>query len=122
MIPTLERWRYQLPLTAGVDILEGRPALAGWFERMDSYEPYSDRVAGDAYSWTATNSMFLRYFGGGEDRPEIAEGIRSADAAAERLAGSFAEGAADEEVAGKKRRSREAAAKLVANHEAVVMD
>ena len=35
---------------------------------------------------------------------------------------SWDEGAADEEVAGEKRRSREAAAKLVANHEAVVMD
>ena len=68
MIPTLERWRYQLPLTTDVDIQEGRPALTKWFELMDSYRPYSSGVAGNEYSWTATKSMFLCYFGGGEDK------------------------------------------------------
>lgn len=123
MIPTLERWRYQLPLTTDIDIRKGRPALTKWFEAMDSYEPYSSRVAGDEYSWTATNSMFLRYFGGGEDKPEVAEAIQRADDAAKRLASSFVDMALEqEEGEGGKKYSKEAAAKLVANHEAVVND
>ena len=121
MIPTLERWRVQLPITNGVDIQEGRPALTKWFEAMDSFEPYSSRVAGDEYSWTATNSMFLRYFGGGEDKPEVAEAIARADDAAERLTALFADKAVTEDV-GDKKYSKEAAAKLVSNHEAVVKD
>lgn len=119
MIPTLERWRYQLPLTTEIDILEGRPALKAWFEAMDSFEPFIGRVAGDEYSWTATNSMFLRYFGGGEDKPEVAAAIERADNAAESLSSLFAENAAVEEDG---KYSKEAAAKLVANHEAVVKD
>lgn len=87
---------------------------------MDSYEPYASRVAGDAYSWTAANSMFLRYFGGGEEKPEVAEAIRRSDEAAERLAASFADVAVYED--GDKRHSLEAASKLIANHEAVVQD
>mmetsp|Transcript_37208 Transcript_37208/g.65334 ORF Transcript_37208/g.65334 Transcript_37208/m.65334 type:complete len:499 (+) Transcript_37208:63-1559(+) len=122
MIPTLERWRYQLPLTNDIDIQEGRPALAKWFKAMDSYEPYSSRVAGDEYSWTATNSMFLRYFGGGEDKPEVAAAIQRADDAAQRLAGLFVEKAGQQAEDGGKKYSKEAAAKLVSNHEAVVND
>jgi len=122
MIPTLERWRYQLPLTNDIDIQEGRPFLTKWFEAMDSYEPYSSRVAGDEYSWTATNSMFLRYFGGGEDKPEVAEAIQRADTAAERLASSFADMAVGKEEDEGGKYSKEAVAKLVANHEAVVKD
>mmetsp|Transcript_34581 Transcript_34581/g.83644 ORF Transcript_34581/g.83644 Transcript_34581/m.83644 type:complete len:338 (-) Transcript_34581:162-1175(-) len=120
MIPTLERWRFQLPITNGIDIEKGRPALTKWFQAMDSYEPYANRVAGDQYSWTATNSMFLRYFGGGEDKPEIAEGIQRADDLAKSLASSFAEKAVEED--SEKRYSLEAASKLVANHEAVIKD
>lgn len=122
MIPMLERWRYQLPITTNIDILEGRPGLAKWFEEMDSYEPYSSRVAGDEYSWTATNSMFLRYFGGGEDKPEVAAAIQRADSAAERLAASFVGMAVQEGVGDNKKYSKEAAAKIVSNHEAVVKD
>ena len=121
MVPTFERWRVQLPITNGVDIQEGRPALTKWFEAMDSFEPYSSRVAGDEYSWTATNSMFLRYFGGGEDKPEVAEAIARADDAAERLTALFSEKTVKEDV-GDKRCSKEAAAKLVSNHEAVAKD
>jgi len=120
MMPTLERWRYQLPLTTDIDILEGRPALKTWFSAMDSFEPYANRVAGDEYSWTATNSMFLRYFGGGEDKPEVAAAIKRADDAAESLSSLFAENAVKEEVG--KPYSTEAAAKLVTNHEAVIKD
>ena len=94
--------------------------MTKWFEAMDSYEPYSNRVAGDEYSWLATNSMFLRYFGGGEDKPEVAEGIRRADESATRLAASFVESAVEE--GSDKSFSLEAASKLIANHEAVVED
>ena len=91
-----------------------------WFKAMDSYEPFSGRVAGDEYSWTATNSMFLRYFGGGEDKPEVANAIRRADDAAETLAASFAMNVVAEDA--DKKYSKEAAAKLVSNHHAVVED
>jgi len=123
MVPTLERWRYQLPLTDAMDILESRPHLRRWFDSMDSYAPYGARVAGDAYSWTATASMFLRYFGGGEDKPKVAEGIARADAAAEDLSGGFASalgGVVADDNSGDV--ALEAAAKLVSNHEAVLAD
>merc|ERR1712086_951172 len=68
MIPTLERWRYQLPIQQGISILVNRPGLEKWFQAMEAHSPYYDRVAGDEYSWTATTSMFLRIFGG-EDNP-----------------------------------------------------
>merc|ERR1719287_315505 len=74
------------------------------------------RTAGDEYSWTATNSMFLRYFGGGEDKPEVAEAIQRADTAAERLASSFADMAVGKEEDEGGKYSKEAVAKLVANH------
>ena len=57
--------------------------------------------------------LFLRYFGGGEDKPEVVE--------AERLSALFAEKTVKED-AGDKRCSKEAAAKLVSNHEAVAKD
>merc|ERR1712084_108811 len=62
MIPMLERWKYQLPITANVNILFERKGLQNWFNAMESYEPYSNRVAGDEYSWTAVTSYFLRIF------------------------------------------------------------
>eukprot|EP00531_Pseudo-nitzschia_arenysensis_P004020 CAMPEP_0116131766 /NCGR_PEP_ID=MMETSP0329-20121206/9185_1 /TAXON_ID=697910 /ORGANISM="Pseudo-nitzschia arenysensis, Strain B593" /LENGTH=492 /DNA_ID=CAMNT_0003626227 /DNA_START=297 /DNA_END=1775 /DNA_ORIENTATION=- len=120
MIPTLERWRYQLPLSANLDILENRNNIKNWFDAMDSYEAYTERVAGDEYSWTAAASMFLRYFGGGEDKPKVAEAIARADAAAEQLAKEFI--AADIEGTDKQDAALEAAAKLISNHEAVVAD
>jgi len=116
MVPTLERWRYQLPLTAGMDILENRPHLEKWFTSMESFSPYGERVAGDKYSWTATNSMFLRYFGGGEDKPEVAEAIRRTDIVAEELTKSFSNDPVDDNFA------VEAAAKLISNHDAVIKD
>ena len=124
LVPMLERWRHQLPITANVDILEARPGLVKWFEAMDAFEPYRGRVMGDKYSWTATNSMFLRFFGGGEDKPEISALIERADAAAETLTSAFVEDALAMEEDGDDHNgySREAAAKLIENHEAIVGD
>lgn len=120
MIPTLERWRFQLPITAEFDILENRPHLQDWFSTIDSYAPYSHRVAGDRYSWTAVASQFMRYFGGGEDKPDVAAAIQRADDAAAKLSESFAEQA--ETIESDPAFAIEAATKLVANHEAVVKD
>ena len=89
LIPTLERWRYQLPVTENLDILRDRIHLRQWFNHLDSFLPYSERVAGDEYSWTATASQFLRYFGGGEDKPEVAAAIERADSTAKKLANEF---------------------------------
>lgn len=123
MIPTLERWRFQLPLTENIDILENRVHLRNWFDHLDSFEAYSDRVAGDEYSWTATASTFLRYFGGGEDKPHVAEGIARADAAAEKLTNKFASSlASNKNNDNEKAFALEAATKLITNHEAVVAD
>ena len=119
MIPTLERWRYQLPITENFDILKNRKHLQHWFDTMDSFEPYASRVAGDEYSWTATSSMFLRYFGGGEDKPNVAAGIKRADAAASNLVNGFA---SYDENAEERKYVIEAATKLITNHEAVVND
>ena len=116
MIPTLERWRYQTPITNGLDILENRPNLVKWFEAMDSFAPYGDRVRGDRYSWTATNAMFLRYFGGGEDKPEVAEAIQRSERLAEEITSSFATAKVDERFA------IEVAEKLITNHAAVIRD
>lgn len=122
MIPTLERWRYQLPVTEGVDILNGRENIRNWFSAMEAFPPYSDRVAGDEYSWTAVSSTFLRYFGGGEDKPMVASGIRRADAAAEELASRFVDNVFEGGREMERKFSSEAASKLLANHEAIVAD
>jgi len=116
IVPLLERWRFQLPLTIGFDILDDRPALARWFEAMDEFGPYADRVAGDEYSWTAVSSTFLRIFGG--DSPNSDAISRSDDAAAS-LADSFSSVSADDESA---EAAREAAMKILSNHDAIVAD
>ena len=118
MIPTLERWRYQLPLNQNMDILENRPYLTKWFESMEAFAPYSDRVMGDEYSWVATSAMFARYFGGGDDAIERAES----------LAATLVEGFDDNEdgdggdgdAYGKF--ALEAARKIVSNRDAIIKD
>jgi hypothetical protein len=86
MLPTLERWRYQLPLTVNVDILDGWEKIRKWFGAMESFRPYWDFAAGDMYSWTALSSTFLRYVGRGEEKPDVAAGIQNADNSAKDLA------------------------------------
>mmetsp|Transcript_25006 Transcript_25006/g.27938 ORF Transcript_25006/g.27938 Transcript_25006/m.27938 type:complete len:418 (+) Transcript_25006:148-1401(+) len=126
MIPTLERWRYQLPINEQLDILENRSHLQKWFEHMDQFPPYADRVAGDAYSWTAVTSTFLRYFGGGEDKPEVAAKIQHADEVSTQLTSQFISDYEDKKMHMDVDRFRgfamEAVTKLITNHEAVVSD
>ena len=64
LAPTLERFGEQLkvlkPEFPALDA--GRPAIARWSEAMDLEPAYTRRVKGDAYSWTAVTSSFLRIF------------------------------------------------------------
>jgi len=122
LIPTLERWRYQLPLTHSISLTEDRPNIAEWFRTMDSFSPYADRVAGDEYSWTAVTSTFQRFFavGDGEMDPKVQKVIDQADAAADRLTSSF--GNVGGFGGGAVEWKLEAARKLITNHAAVVKD
>lgn len=115
MVPMLERWRYQLPLKSDspIDILEGRPFIKKWFEGMEAFAPYSERVMGDHYSWVATNVMFVKYFGGKDD--EIA---RSGAAALELINSFKPQG----DMKCERRFALEAAKKIVGNHEGIVKD
>jgi len=118
LVPTLERWRWQMPLSKGFDILEGRPAMQRWFDAMDEFTPYSERVAGDAYSWTCTAAMFARYFNK-EDNPKTQATIERSDAAAARLVETFRDVDASECEA---RFAFEAAQKIISNYEAIAND
>merc|ERR1712071_261281 len=102
------------------DILEGRPNLSKWFEAMDDIGPYKNRVAGDEYSWTATNSMFLRFFGSrnSDDKDDnTAQKIQRSDDKAQELVNSFHTYTTENELF-----ALEAATKLISNHEAVIAD
>jgi glutathione S-transferase len=120
MIPILERWRYQLPMTKEFDILQGRPYLQKWFDAMESFAPYGERVSGDAYSWAATASTFTRYFGGDSDNQENQQAIARSDAAAAELVQAFTDISTLELLDA--RLARQAAEKLITNHEAVIAD
>merc|ERR1712238_81007 len=126
MIPTLERWRYQLPINENLDILENRIHLQKWFAHLDQFPPYADRVAGDAYSWTAATSTFPRYFGGGEDKPDVAAKIQHADEVTTALTSQFIANYEEKKMYMDVDRfqnfAMEAVTKLITNHEAVVSD
>lgn len=116
MIPVLERWRYQLPLksdTMAIDILKDRPYLQNWFKAMEDFQPYCGRVMGDEYSWTATNAMFVKYFGGTEEEVK-----KSEDAATSLLSSIKSTGTSECE----ERFVMEAAKKILSNHDAIVKD
>mmetsp|Transcript_32982 Transcript_32982/g.55555 ORF Transcript_32982/g.55555 Transcript_32982/m.55555 type:complete len:241 (-) Transcript_32982:135-857(-) len=129
-IPMLERYRYQLRFLAGADapdLYASYPGLAAWFDAMDATEGFSRRVAGDAYSWTAVTSTFLRLFAKDSTPPEV---LAAADAAAEAL---LLDAAASATLPSHTSASSplpavdaaaalEAARKLLANHAAIVGD
>jgi glutathione S-transferase len=121
MIPSLERWRYQLPLSKDVDILEGRPALKIWFEAMEAFEPFGERASGDEYSWIATNVQFARIFGKEGDADTMAQ-IEKSESAAFKLVDGFRDAFAvkDDECEG--RFALEAAAKVISNHAGIAKD
>merc|ERR1719163_2216557 len=86
LAPTLERFGEQLkvlkPEFPALDA--GRPAITRWSEAMDLEPAYTRRVKGDAYSWTAVTSSFLRIFANASDAETQAK-IAKADAAAAAL-------------------------------------
>ena len=136
IIPMLERYRYQLPLLVGGGALaivplydaEARPQLTKWYDAMDGLDAYTRRCAGDAYSWTAVTSTFLRLFSAdGADPAELA----AADAAAEALlletvgGGSSSKGSEEEEEEEEEEDAEalmEAARKVISNREAIIGD
>lgn len=121
MIPTLERWRYQLPLAKNsMDILQNRPNLQKWFQAMDSFAPYSERAAGDEYSWVATSAMFARYFGNGDEDPDTIALIERSEKAADALTANFKSTIDVNEC--EERFAHEAARKIISNYEAIVKD
>jgi 16S rRNA (guanine1516-N2)-methyltransferase len=123
MAPTLERWRYQLPISEGLDITKNRQHLQTWFGTMDAFAPYAHRVAGDRYSWTATAAMFLRYFACGDDQPHVKEGMERAESAAKELVRGFSSSkyfnSCDDDAAAF---ALAAAEKLISNHDLVLDD
>ena len=127
-----ERWYYQLPITLGVNIMEGRPNLLKWFrEGMGTLDAYVNRVAGDQYSWTAVLHFLLTQFGEknkeGADAPQIVATKEKVNATALQLTSSFdlertewaipdGTSLSSQEVA------RRAAAKILSNYTRIVED
>lgn len=136
-IPMLERYRYQLQFLAGADAPQlydhaAFPGLAGWYDAMDGLEAFSGRVAGDAYSWLAVTSTFLRLFAKDSTPLDV---LAAADAAAEAAllqaadpaataggGGAGLSSAAADTATNANAAALEAARKLVANHAAIVKD
>lgn len=133
LIPMMERYRWQLPLTAGVNVYDGArwPGIKRWFDAMDSLPNYRDHVAGDEISWTIVTSTFLRLFASGangtlDDTTKAT--IAKADQAALDLLAK-----AEEEARGTRSQRKmvvqapqdaavAAATKLIQNYKAVVAD
>jgi len=127
MIPTLERWRYQLPLTKDFNLVHNRTHLQRWFDQLETYGPYADRIAGDEYSWTAVTSTFLRFFGGNATTdPQLQAKIEHADRVANDLTKDFGTSFTTNHRQKKNPNASvfalEAATKLLTNHEAVAAD
>lgn len=140
MVPTMERWRYQLPLTANMTVYsaDAFPNIVEWYNGLQQVPAYTNRVAGDAYSWTATASTFLRFFGshseGGVSDAKTQTIIDQADAAATALRDEFLTSAVyqedtdvtnhDNNMASTSTTTarHEAAAKILSNHEAIAKD
>jgi len=128
IIPAMERWRYQMPLTTEMDLFENRPNIQNWFEEtLDKFGPYANRVVGDQYSWTAVSSYFLTVFGEkdehGNPTPEAQAKMKKSDELAESLMKDFTSPAShyfsslsEEEV------KFRAVSKIVTNHENIVTD
>jgi hypothetical protein len=124
--PFLERYRHQLPLAGpGAPRLYApaeRPALARWYDAMDSCPAFASRASGDAYSWLAVLSAMSRGFGP-SDAPLTPE-KRAASEAADRAAGDHLAGLAAAAAASRAPEAarQEAARALLANRDAVAAD
>ena len=91
VVPSLERFRFQLPYTRSFDVLDEDkyPSLKKWFSAMDSLPSYKNRVRGDEMSWVTTTSVFARLFSpkkeDGSLPQEVQDTIQKVDGALDSL-------------------------------------
>lgn len=119
LVFSLERLRYELPVTMGIHPLEGRPNLRAWLDGMDSYAPYAMRVAGDQYSKIARSPWHVDRFAAEVDPAGASVRVRRASLVIKGLSDAFAD---DEEgsIAKDSSAAAEAMTKLSRNHERIV--
>lgn len=127
--PMLERFGVQMPYYAAAMQIRDRerwPALAGWYDAMETAPSYAERVQGDAYSWEAVMPVLIRMFSGGNLSAAAAARAADAEAAATQslddLEARVAASPAPLLDFGSPEARLEAATKLLGNHEAVVAD
>jgi glutathione S-transferase len=122
IIPTLERLRYQLPISQDFVLYDaGRwPAIAGWFDAMDSLEGYYGRTSGDEISWLSTIPVFARMFQGPDGISKESE--EKAVRAEERIKELMEELKSTDLSALDEVYRYEAASKILNNREAIVSD
>lgn len=121
--PFLERWSQQVPALIGLQTRDERwPHLARWYDALETRLPaYSHRVQGDRHTWR----MALAGAGGGAttvaEEGDVPEWLQGQDSC---LSASAAEFVARAPLTGPTGASaaRDAAARLVANRDAVVSD
>jgi len=128
----MERWIYQLPITVGMNILEGRPNIQNWYQKgMGLLPAYVNRVSGDKYSWTGVLYFLLTQFGeknkDGTDAQQIKETKEKVNQACLDIAETFAkekEGWTIEQgcTLGTPEVARLAAVKILSNYSLIVED
>jgi len=131
MVPWLERWRFFSPLRANASVTEGRPYLEKWYEEgIYKLAPYVNRVGGDQYSVAASSSYFLRSFGekgkDGKLSTKTKMAIKENDENSDRLLQEFLEKKTGSLYTGlnvsPKEFARRAAAKIISNHDNIIVD
>lgn len=127
LIPMMERYRWQMPLTADMSIYDGArwPGIKQWFDSMDALPSYREHVAGDEISWTLVTSTFLQFFSsrsnGTLDDATKATIDKADQAALSVLAKAEADAVSNAAVAPHDA-AIAAASKLISNRDAVVAD
>jgi hypothetical protein len=79
--PTMERLRYQLPISQNFVVYDPDrwPAVAAWFDAMGSLKGYYGRTSGDEISWLSTIPVFARMFGGKDGISKEQEEVRQSE-------------------------------------------
>lgn len=130
IIPGIERLRHQLPITVGMNIMEGRPNLQKWFEEgMGNLGGYANRVAGDKYSWSAVSSFFLKMFADHFDEemtPDGAAAVKRSKEITAALVSGFTQESTYSVTMGnslsKEEMAKSAVSKIISNHDNIIKD